>query len=55
VGAHGSGKTSLCFALLKMVPLAAGDISFDGRSIQMFATDSISSMISYVPSSPAGV
>ncbi len=38
-----------------MVPLAAGDISFDGRSIHLFDTDSISRLISYVPSSPAGV
>lgn len=53
VGAHGTGKTSLCFALLKMVPLASGDVSFDGCSIRMFDTDSISRLISYVPSSPA--
>lgn len=53
VGAHGSGKTGLCFALLKMVPLASGDILFDGCSVRMFDTDSISRLISYVPSSPA--
>jgi ABC-type multidrug transport system fused ATPase/permease subunit len=53
VGARGSGKTSLCFALLKLVPLASGDISFDGRSVQLFDTESISRLIAYVPSSPA--
>jgi ABC-type multidrug transport system fused ATPase/permease subunit len=52
VGAQGAGKTSLCFALLKMLPLASGDISFDGKSVALFDTDSISRLISYVPSSP---
>ncbi len=53
VGAPGAGKTSLCFALLKMVPLASGDISFDGCSVHKFDADSLSRLISYVPSSPA--
>jgi ABC-type multidrug transport system fused ATPase/permease subunit len=51
VGAAGAGKTSLCFALLKMLPLASGDITFDGRSVRSFDTDSISRLISYaIPS-----
>ena len=53
VGAARAGKTSLCLALLKMLPLASGDILFDGRSVRSLHADSISTLIAYVPSSPS--
>ena len=53
VGAARAGKTSLCLALLKMLPLASGDILFDGRSVRSLLADSISTLIAYVPSSPS--
>ena len=37
VGESGSGKTTLGETLLGLVPLTAGDISFDGQSLQQMA------------------
>ncbi len=50
VGRNGMGKTTLCLALMGLVPLAKGDISFEGRQLAGHKPYQIASRgIGYVP------
>ncbi|MCB1363468.1 MAG: ABC transporter permease [Rhodobacteraceae bacterium] len=50
VGRNGMGKTTLCKAIMGLVPVASGDISFGGRSLVGKSPAEIARMgIGYVP------
>ncbi len=50
VGRNGMGKTTLCLALMGLVPVAKGDISFEGRQLAGHKPYQIASRgIGYVP------
>ncbi|MFY0614265.1 MAG: ABC transporter permease [Hyphomicrobiaceae bacterium] len=50
VGRNGMGKTTLCKAIMGLVPVSAGTISFDGQSIVGRTSTDIARMgIGYVP------
>jgi uncharacterized protein (UPF0261 family)/ABC-type branched-subunit amino acid transport system ATPase component len=50
VGRNGMGKTTLCQAIMGLVPVRSGSISFDGQSLAGLATAEIARLgIGYVP------
>jgi branched-chain amino acid transport system ATP-binding protein len=50
IGANGAGKTTLMRAIMRLVPLHAGTIEYDGRRLDSLRTHSIAQMgIAYVP------
>ena len=50
VGRNGMGKTTLCMAIMGLVPVASGDISFDGRSLVGKSPAEIARLgIGYIP------
>ena len=50
VGRNGMGKTTLCMAIMGLVPVASGDISFDGQSLVGKSPAEIARLgIGYIP------
>jgi ATP-binding cassette subfamily B protein len=53
VGSIGSGKSTLARALLRLVPLADGELCFDGRPAADYSLASLYRLFGYVPQEPS--
>ncbi|HWQ74736.1 MAG TPA: thiol reductant ABC exporter subunit CydD [Syntrophomonas sp.] len=51
-GSSGAGKSTLAAALLKFIQPEAGEILFNGQNIASMDTDTLRSMIAYIPQKP---
>lgn len=49
VGPNGSGKTTLLKCIGRLLPITAGDIKVNGKSINAYDTTELAKLISYVP------
>ena len=50
VGRNGMGKTTLCKAIMGLVPVASGSIAFNGQNLSGLASSDIARLgIGYVP------
>lgn len=53
-GPNGVGKTTLARAVLRLLPLAAGDILLEGRSLRAFSRAELARWIAYAPQAAPG-
>jgi len=52
VGASGAGKSTVFSALLRFVPLAGGEVTWDGASLEKLRPSSLRARLAWVPQEP---